>query len=83
MVITLSPSAEMILSRNTDFRDKLLAALKGSLEGQCFIDGRVGRTPANDELIFMCQDHETIGVESYEFADPATIKEIIRKWSST
>lgn len=83
MKVTFSPAAEQILSRNKDFREALLAAIESGLTGHCFIDGRIGRTPSNDELVLMCQGHDPITVPSNEFRDEATVKRIVQTWSST
>jgi hypothetical protein len=81
MTATFSQAAEMILSRHKQFRERLLKAIEGTVAGQCFIDGRIGRSPTNDELVLMCQGHQPINVEYSEFADEATIKRIIQEWS--
>lgn len=83
MTATFSQAAEMILSRHKQFRERLLAAVEGIPAGQCFIDGRIGRGPTTDELVLMCQGHEPITVPYFEFPDEATIRRIVKKWSSS
>lgn len=83
MTVTFSQAAEMILSRHKQFRETLLAAIESGLTGHCFIDGRIGRTPTNDELILMCQGHDPITVPYNEFRDEATVKRIVQEWSSS
>lgn len=83
MIVTFSQAAEMILSRHKQFRERLLAALERDLAGQCFVDGRIGRGPTNDELVLMSQGHDPITVPYDEFPDEATIKRIVREWSSS
>lgn len=84
MHVTFSQAAEMVLSRHKSFRESLLKAIEVmSVTMQCFIDARIGRTPANDELVLYCQNHPTITVPANEFEDAATIRDIIQQWSST
>jgi hypothetical protein len=82
MQITFSQAADMILSRHEEFREGLLQVLGGSVAGHCFIDGRIGRTPADDELVLRRQDHSPITIPYHEFADRAAIKRIIEEWPS-
>jgi hypothetical protein len=82
MKVTLSQAADAILSRHTAFRDKLVEALGGLPGVSCFIDGRVGRAPPDDRVVLMCSDHEPINISYHEFADAATVKMIVRQWSS-
>jgi len=81
MNVTFSQSADAILSRQRDFRDSLVQAL-GGLPGNCFIDGKVGRSPPDDSLVLMCQNRQSITVQSYEFEGAATVEAIVKQWSS-
>lgn len=82
MTVTLSPAAEQILSTHKDFRDHLVEAIQNGFKGSCFMDGRVGRTHSNDELIIMAQGQDAITVPVPEF-DESTIKDILKRWSSS
>ena len=79
MKVVFSPSADAILGRHPDFRDGLVKAL-GALPGNCFIDGRVGRSPAADRVVLLCLDRETITVAYDEFGSTVTIERIVKQW---
>ena len=81
MNVTFSQTAEAILSRHADFRDSLVQAL-GALPGNCFIDAKVGRSPRDDSVVLLCRNRETITVSYNEFGNAATVKQIVRQWSS-
>jgi hypothetical protein len=81
MKVTLSPTADAMLSRYPHSRERLLAALEGS-PGHCFIDGKVGRIPGNDELVFRSPDYPALTIPHAEFADPAMLARVIQEWSS-
>ncbi len=83
MIVTLSPAGDLVLSRTKDFCDALLKVLEGLSGGSCFVDGRIGRTAATNELVLMSQDHEPIVVPNSEFGDPATLQRIVKEWSSS
>jgi hypothetical protein len=80
--VTLSPTADAILSQHTDFRDRLLEALGGQA-GSYFIDGKVGRGPRDDSLVVMCQNRPPLAIAYYEFANAANVQRIIRDWPTS
>lgn len=82
MTVTLSPAAEQILSAHKDFRDHLVEAIQKGFKGSCFMDGRVGRTHSNDELVIMAQGQDAITVSVPEFVD-STIGDIVKRWSTS
>jgi len=81
MQVTISSTAEAMLSRYPLSRERLLAILQ-SVPGNCFIDGKVGRIPGNDELVLRSRDHRPLSVTHPEFSDPTTMERIIQEWSS-
>ena len=83
MTITFSQSADMILSRHQEFREGLLKLLGERPAGHCFIDGRVGRTPGDDELVLRCQGQPAITIPYHEFGDAATLQRILEEWSGS
>ncbi|HVS40026.1 MAG TPA: hypothetical protein VMS17_30990 [Gemmataceae bacterium] len=82
MNVTFSPTADAILGQQQTFRQNLTAALAG-LPGSCFIDGKVGRSPADDSVVLLCQGREPITVQHYDFRDASTVKRIVQQWSSS
>ena len=81
MNVTFSQAADAILRPHQAFRDDLAAAL-GGLPGNCFVDGKVGRSPADDRVVLLCHDREAITVQCHEFGDAKTVNRIVRQWSS-
>jgi hypothetical protein len=81
MIATFSSAADMILSRHKNFRDGLLKVIE-PLAGSCFIDGRVGRNPCDDQVTLMCQAYDPIVVPYEEFKVASTLARIARTWSS-
>lgn len=81
MNVVFSRTADAILGRRPDFRDGLVKALAG-LPGACFIDGKVGRTPADDRVVLLCQGRETITVAHEDFGDAAAAGRVIKPWSA-
>lgn len=82
MKATLSAAADMVLSRNEDFRKELLSAIEAAtFAQQCFLDGKLGRTRSSDELILFCNDRPSIIVPQHEF-DAATVRSIMQRWAS-
>lgn len=80
MIATFSSAADMILSRHQTFRDGLLKVIE-PLPGNCFIDGRVGRNPCDDQITMMCQTYDPIVVPYEEFKVASTLSRIARAWS--
>lgn len=81
MIATFSSNADMILSRHRTFREGLLKVIE-PLPGNCFIDGRVGRNPSDDQITLTCKEYDPIVVPYEEFKVASTLTRIARTWSS-
>ena len=80
MNVVFSPMADAILGRHSDFRDGLVRTLAG-LPGACSIDGKVGRAPADDRVVLLCQGRETITVSHEDLGDAAAAGRAVKPWS--
>jgi hypothetical protein len=81
MRVTFSQTADAMLGPYTSSREKLLAVLE-ALPGDCFIDGKVGRIPGNDELVLRSMKHRPISIPHSDFSDPARLGRVIEEWVS-
>lgn len=82
MKVTFSQTADAMLGPYVQSHKQLLAAL-GGVPGQCFIDGKVGRIPGNDDLVFRSPNLPALTLSHAEFADPAAVERLIEEWLSS
>jgi hypothetical protein len=82
MQLTFSQPADAILGRYIQSREKLVAVL-AALPGHCFIDGKVGRIPGNDELVLRSPDYPPMTVPHAQFSDPTRLGHVLEEWASS
>jgi hypothetical protein len=80
MKATTSTVADQIFGRHLDLRAAVMAAIE-PLPGFCYIEGKVGRIPQNDELVFMSQGRDPITFTAAEMKLETMPARIAEAWS--